>query len=62
LGSARKGCFAYLCDSRKRDDALGHHAPDDLCRGLCHNPTIPTRIGPSLAMSFGHTQKAANPH
>ena len=32
-----------------------------LCHGLCHNPPIPTRVGPSLALSFGHTQKAANP-
>jgi hypothetical protein len=31
-----------------------------LCRGLCRNPAIPARIGPLLAVSLGHTQKAAN--
>ncbi len=32
-----------------------------LCRGLCHNPPIPTRGGPCRAASFRHTQTAANP-
>ena len=31
-----------------------------MCRDLCHNPAIPARVGPSLAVSLSHTQKAAN--
>ena len=31
-----------------------------LCHGLCHNPAIPARVGPSPAVSLGHTQKAGN--
>ena len=31
-----------------------------LCHGLCHNPAIPARVGPSLAVSLRHTQKAVN--
>ena len=31
-----------------------------LCRGLCHNPAIPAGVGPLLAVSLRHTQKAVN--
>ncbi len=31
-----------------------------MCHGLCHNPAIPARVGPFLAVSLGYTQKAAN--
>jgi len=31
-----------------------------LCHGLCHNPAIPTRVGPSLRVSLGYTQKAVS--
>jgi hypothetical protein len=32
----------------------------NLCRSLCHNPAIPTRVGPCRAVSLGSTRKTAN--
>ena len=33
-----------------------------VCRDLCRNPAVPARVGRSLAVSLGHTQKAATMH
>jgi hypothetical protein len=43
------------CREVKRGETCEPIVPSDLCRGLCHNPRIPARIGRCRVLSLGYT-------